>query len=280
MTKNASVAWLLFLWPASVLADEVALRGGGKVTGIIVERTTTSIVLETAPGRVSIPLYRVASVRSTDSDLATYAERAAKLAPEDAAGWASLARWAKGRELRTQSREAYQRVLELDPGNLEANQAQGHVEHDGRWMTEEEANRANGLVPFEGGWVTPAERESIRRERANESAEALAVREAEARAREAEARAREAEARARQAESDGQGAEERDGGIPLWPYVYGPAIVAPIVPFRPQTPPAPPPSTQPPTAKPPTNSPGADSPKPTPQPRKEGKALPVPNRHD
>ncbi len=278
MTKNASVAWLLFLWPASVLADEVVLRGGGKVTGIIVERTADAIVLETAPGRVSVPLARVASVQSADSDLATYEQRAAKLAPDDAAGWAALARWAKARDLRTQSREAYDRVLALDPGNLEANQALGLVERDGRWMTEEEANRANGLVPFEGGWVTPSERESIRRERANESAEALAVREAQARAREAEARAREAEARAREAESGGQGAEESSGGIPLWPYVYGPAIVAPIVPFPPRTTQAPPPSTQPAAPRPSTHRPGADAPKPTPQPRQEDKGLPVPSR--
>src|SRR5258706_6903196 len=281
MTKNASVAWLLFLWPASVLADEVVLRGGGKVTGIIVERTADAIVLETAPGRVSVPLARVASVRSADSDLATYEQRAAKLAPDDAAGWAALARWAKARDLRTQSREAYERVLALDPGNLEANQALGLVERDGRWMTEEEANRANGLVPFEGGWVTPSERESIRREQANESAEALAVREAQARAREAEARAREAEARAREAEGGSQGAEESSGGIPLWPYVYGPAIVAPIVPFPPfppRTTQAPPPSTQPAAPKPSTHPPGADAPKPTPQPRQEDKGLPVPSR--
>jgi hypothetical protein len=110
MMRNASVAWLLLVWPASVLADEVVLRGGGKVTGIIVERTADSIVLETAPGRVSIPLDRVASVRSTDSDLATYTQRAATLAPQDAAAWAALARWARGRDLLTQSREAYERV--------------------------------------------------------------------------------------------------------------------------------------------------------------------------
>ena len=276
MTKNASAAWLLFLWPSSVLADEVVLRGGGKVTGIIVERTADAIVLETAPGRVSVPLDRVASVRSTDSDLATYEQRAAKLAPNDAAAWAALARWAKGRDLRTQAREAYERVLALDPENHEANQALGRVEHDGRWITEEEANRANGLVPFEGGWVTPAERESIRRERATESAEALAVREAQARAREAEARAREAEARAGEAESGGQGAEESYGGIPLWPYVYGPAIVAPIVPFPPRTTQAPPPTT--PAPAPSTHGPRADTPKPTPQPPKEGKGLPVPSK--
>jgi hypothetical protein len=277
MVKNASVAWLLFLWPASVLADEVVLRGGGKVTGVIVERTADAIVLETAPGRVSIPLGRVASVRATGSDLATYTERAAKLAAQDAAGWLALARWAADRDLRTQSREAYERVLALDPGNLEANQAQGRVEQDGRWMSEEEANRANGLVPFEGAWVTPAEREGIRRDRANESAEALAVREAEARAREAEARAREAEARARQAESEGQAAETSygGGGIPLWPYVYGPAIVPPIVPFPPHKPTAPPPTTQPPETKPPATKFGGDSPSsPNSAPRRDGAIAP------
>lgn len=282
MMKNAAVAWLLFLCSSSVLADEVVLRGGGKVTGVIVGRTADSIVLETAPGRVSIPLDRVASVRSTESDLATYTERAGRLAPEDAAGWAALARWARDRDLRTQSREAYERVLALDPGNLEANRAHGRVEQDGRWMTEEEANRANGLVPFEGGWVTPAERESIRRERADETAEALAVREAEARAREAEARAQEAEARARQAESEGQGAAESDGGggIPLWPYVYGPAIVAPIVPFPPPPPQtAPPPSAQPPAARPPAKNLGDPPSNTEQQPRRDGERRPAPIRH-
>jgi hypothetical protein len=275
MTKNASLAWLLFSWPAAAFADEVVLRGGGRVTGIIVERTATSIVLETAPGRVSIPLDRVASVRSTDSDLSTYTDRAARLRPQDVAGWAALARWAKDRDMRTQSREAYDRVLALDPGNLEANQAMGRVEQGGRWMSEEDANRANGLVPFDGSWVTPAERESIRRERANEAAEALDLREAEARAREAEARAREAEARARQAEIEGQETEPYDdGGIPFWPYVYGPAIVPPLIGFPPVAPrptpqgDQPPPRNQPPVTRPPANS-GGTPPNSAPPPQKD-----------
>jgi hypothetical protein len=285
MLKNASLAWLLLLGPAAASADEVVLRGGGKVTGIIVERTATSIVLETAPGRVSIPLDRVASVRSTESDLSTYTERAARLAPQDVAGWAALARWAKDRDMRTQSREAYERVLALDPGNFEANEAMGRVEQGGRWMSEEDANRANGLVPFDGSWVTPAERESIRRERANEAAEALDLREAEARAREAEARAREAEARARQAEFEGQETEPYDdGGIPLWPYVYGPAIVPPLIGFPPVGPrptphdTQPAPGNQPPAARPPARN-GGTPPDSSP-PQKDGaRAGGVPIRH-
>ncbi len=248
--NKPSAAWLVLLLPIVVGADEVTLRGGGKVRGVIVESTLESIVVETGPGRVTIPRSRVASVRESASDLATYYERAASLEPGDVGGWTALARWAAERGLGTQSQEAYRRVADLDPGHPEANRALGRVEMGGRWVTEDEANRAKGLVPFEGGWVTPAEREAIQQERSADSAAVRTAREAEARAREADARAREAEARARAAESDAYRNQSGYGGIPLWPYVYGPVIVGPITSRPPTTMPPPPPTTQPPRPKP------------------------------
>src|SRR6266496_3490228 len=247
--NKPSAAWLVFLLPIVVAADEVTLRGGGKVRGVIVENTPESIVLETGPGRVTIPRSRVASVRQTASDLAAYYERATGLAPGDVAGWTALAAWAAEHGLGTQSREAYGRVFQLNPDSSEANRALGRVEMSGRWVTEDEYNRARGLVPFEGGWVTPGEREVIQQQRAAESDAVSAAREAAARGREAEARAREAEARARAAESEASRNENGEGGIPLWPYVYGPVIVGPIT-SRPTTPPPPPPTTQPPRRQP------------------------------
>lgn len=274
MTRPSG-AWLAFLLPGVAAADEVLLRGGGKVTGVIVERTARSIVIETWPGRVAVPLARVESIREAASDLAAYQERAASLAYDDVAGWIELARWAAERDLGTRSRDAYRRVLELDPGHPEANQALGRVEMDGRWVSEEEANRANGLLPFEGGWVTPAEREATLRERAEESAAAREAREAEARAREAEARAREAEARAQAAEAEAAGGAEGAGGIPLWPYVYGPVLVPPFVPQPPaDPPPPPPPPPRPPRPRP--NTPGVDRP-PRPAPRVEPRPLALPS---
>jgi hypothetical protein len=243
-----SAAWLVFLLPTVLVADEVTLRGGGKVRGVIVEDTPEVIVLETGPGRVTVPRSRVASVRKSASDLAAYYERASRLAPGDVSGWTALAAWAAERGLGTQSQEAYGRVYRLDPDSSEANRALGRVEMSGRWVTEDELNRSRGLVPFEGGWVTPGEREAVQEERAAESAAARATREADARAREAEARAREAEARARAAESEAYRNGNADAGIPLWPYVYGPVIVGPITTSRPPTMLTPPGATTPPSS--------------------------------
>jgi len=265
-----SAAWLVFLLPMVVSADEVMLRGGGKVRGVIVESTPESIVLETGPGRVTIPRSRVASVRESASDLATYYERAASLEPGDVGGWTALARWAAERGLGTQSQEAYRRVADLDPGHPEANRALGRVEMGGLWVTEDEANRAKGLVPFDGRYVTPAERDVLEQERAADSAAVRTAREAEARAREAEARAREAEARAHAAERDAYRNENGDGAIPLWPYVYGPVIVGPITTRPPITLPSPLPTTRPPRPKP-TVVP-RDAP-PSPAPRRETPAA-------
>src|SRR5438093_13060758 len=101
--NKASAAWLVFLLPMVVGADEVTLRGGGKVRGVIVENTPESIVLETGPGLVTIPRSRVVSIRESASDLAAYYERAARLEPHDVGGWTALARWAAGHGLGTQS---------------------------------------------------------------------------------------------------------------------------------------------------------------------------------
>lgn len=265
--KRASAFGLILVTAVVASADEVMLRGGGKVTGVIVERTADAIVLETAPGRVTVPLARVLSVRETRSALSVYQEKAGELKSGDWEGWLDLARWAADRDLATQAREAYRQVLAFDPGNSEANAFLGRVRHDGRWMSEEDANRARGLVPFDGGWVTPGEREAILRD---QGAADRAARESEARVREAEARAREAEARAQAAQTAGQDASTGgyDGGVPYWPYVYGGGggfVTNPGRPghrpgHHPGPRPSPPPVTLlPPVPPPPTSSVGTTS---------------------
>jgi hypothetical protein len=196
-------------------ADDVFLRGGGRLTGVIVERTGDTVVVETGPGRVTLSLSRVERIVEGRSALEGYRERAAAVAPGDAQGWADLARWASERDLLTQSREAWQRALAADPTLPEANAALGRVQLDGVWMGTDDAYRARGYVEFEGRWVTPAEHEALVRERAFEEETERQRREAELRVREAEARAREAEARAREAEAAAQ-QQGVDEGIPLW----------------------------------------------------------------
>jgi hypothetical protein len=252
------------LLPALASGDEVYLEGGGHVSGVLVERTDTQVVLETGPGRVAVPLSRVLRIEESRSALKSYLEQADALAPGDAAGWARLARWAADHGLATPAREAWQRVLAVDPGHPEANAALGRRLVNGVWMAEEDALRARGYVPFEGRWVTPAEHEALVRERAADEQERRERAEADLRIREAEARAREAEARAREAEAMAGQAEGQEGGIPYGWVFGGGAVVSPFGPHpgtgfgpggghrqdgrgsdHPGPPPAPPPAPRP-----------------------------------
>jgi hypothetical protein len=203
-------AWLVLL-PTLASADEIVLRGGGRISGVVVEERADAVVIEIGPGRVTLPAARVERVVRGSSALAEFRNRASMIPADDAAGWLSLAAWARDRALDTQAREAYERVLSIDPQNAAANQALGRVQLGQRWVTPEDKYRAEGLVPFEGRWVTPAEADMALRERA-----ARERRDADARIREAEERTREAEARAAEAQRQ-QGESE---GIP-WVYTGG-----------------------------------------------------------
>jgi hypothetical protein len=130
-----------------------------------------------------------------------------------------LGRWASDQGLSRQSREAYNRVLAIDPSDPEANNALGRTQLNGQWMTEEEGYRARGYVKLDGEWMTPNEAQAIARQRAAEDDTQRARAEAQARVADAEQRAQEAEERARaaQAQADVQ------PGIPLyWGWGPGP----------------------------------------------------------
>jgi len=204
----------VLLAAAPALGDEIYLKGGGRVSGRIVERTATRVAIETGPGRVTLPLTRVERIVEGRSTIEAFAEQASDLAAGDVAGWADLASWAEERDLLTQARFAWQRVLATDPSHPEANAGVGRVALDGRWMSSDDAYRARGYVSYEGRWLTPAEHEAAVHEREADAAASLSAREANLRVQEAEARVREAEARAQEA-----GAEQ-SGGIPLG-YAYG-----------------------------------------------------------
>ena len=281
LNRTALLSLAATVLAAPAFSDEILLRGGGRVSGVIVERTKDSVTIETAPGRLTLSMKRVERIVESRSAVEEFQERAAALAAGDAAGWAALARWAADRDLVTHSREAWQRVLAVDPSNPEANEALGRVQLEGGWVSEGEAYRARGYVEYEGRWVTPAEHEALVRQRAADEAGERERREADLRVREAEARAREAEARAREAEAAAD-TSVPDGSIPLWwgwgsgfplepshdgdrhdgdgrhqgPAGAGPQTPPPAHPEHPhhQTPPSSPPAPHPPAAVGPASS--------------------------
>ena len=194
---------LLLGAPLASRADTVFLKHGAKMEGHIVQRTDASVEIDIGAGTLTMPMSTVDRIEEGRVPLDDFEDRAREMDPGDSEGWLELAQWASREGLSTQSRQAYERVLAIDPENPEANRAMGRENVDGRWMTEDEANRARGLVQFEGQWMTPAEESSIVRSREAERGQAEAqARASEAEARQAEARERESEARARESNWD------------------------------------------------------------------------------
>lgn len=243
------------LAPSAVSADDVYLKGGGRISGRITQQTESMVEVDVGAGLVSVRMESVVRIEKGRSKLDEFDERAAKLGPRDREGWLSLGRWASTQGLGKQARQAYEHVLSFAPSDPEANRALGRVELDGRWVPEDEAYAARGYVRFEGEWVTPAERQAIRDERAAAAEADRKQIENDARVRDAELRAEEAEARAAEAEQRAAEAEQPVEGIPLWWGAWGPGppvwppIIVPPHPPRPPTPPRPP-APRPPAPRP------------------------------
>jgi hypothetical protein len=235
------------LFPTVAGADDVLLKGGGKVSGRILSRNGKSVEVDVGAGTVTIPMTSVVRIDEKRSALDDYYERAAALGQDDVAGWMTLASWASTQGLGTQARTAFEHAIAVDPGNAAAHQALGHVQLDGRWVTQEESYRARGYVQFEGEWMTPAEQDAILAQRSAAQQAEIERLDAERRAREAEARAADAEARAREAEAAVPG----NAGFPLyWSGYWGPGPST-----WPARPIASPPRPAPPVARPPGRPP-------------------------
>ncbi len=249
------LALLLVLAPVLAHADVVVLKGGRRISGVVAEKTARAVVLEVGPGQMAIPLAQVERIETGQSALAEYRARAASLSGGNTNGWAELGHWARGAELSTQSREAFETALAIDPSNASAHSGLGHVLTGGAWLSEADAYRARGYVRFDGRWVTPSEREEGLQERAEQARADAARRDAEARLREAEARADAAEAAARRAADEARASAETAGipygwvaggcgwncGTPWRPHLTRrPAVTPPpaTLPPAPQIPPA------------------------------------------
>jgi hypothetical protein len=177
---------------APLFADEVHLRGGGRLSGQITGQTEESVTIDIGAGVMEVPMSTVVRVDRGTSPLQEYRSRAGSIGANDIAGWRELARWATQRGLSAQAREAWTRVHDAVPDDREANRALGLVFYDGRWMPEEESLAARGFIKLGSDWMTVAERDAIVRERdtraeANRQAVAAEVQASETARREREA---------------------------------------------------------------------------------------------
>jgi hypothetical protein len=162
---------VLLLVPGAALADEVFLKGAGSLSGRIVEQTGDLVTVDVGAGQVSVPMTNVDRIVKGKTALDEYDERAGRLDPQDVDGWRRLGAWAAAKGLSSQARQAYEKVLEIAPDDLEARDALGYVRVGGKWLTEDEGYRAKGYVRHDGEWMTPAE---VQMAKADEAADRAA----------------------------------------------------------------------------------------------------------
>ena len=214
MTRAMLATALLAATASWAAADEVLLKGGGRIVGEVLDRNPREVTIDVGPGTVKLLMTSVERIVVSSSRLSEFRSRAFLLNPNDVQGWLALADWADQNDLLTQAREAWEHVLAVQPDNQVAQQALGNVWHAGRWMERSDAMRARGLVEFNGVWMSLGERESRLRMQAAWAGAERETAIADARVAQAEARAREAEARTHAAEGDAaRAADDSDDGI-------------------------------------------------------------------
>lgn len=207
---------ILALVAAPAYGADVYLRGGGQITGVIVEQTDESVTVDIGGATISARMSSVVRIDESVSPLEMYRERAAGIPEGDADAWRELARWARGRALSSQSLEAFTKVLEVLPDDKEANEALGRIRVGEQWITEDEYYRNQGYIPFEGQWMRPSEKQAIQNER-------TAQERAAQQANEARIREIEAEQQAEKERIEKQREQEKMYRNPVsWGWGYGP----------------------------------------------------------
>ena len=124
---------VIALVAAPLFADDVYLRGGGQITGQIVERSGDSVTVDIGAGTLKVKTSSVVRIEKSMSPFQEYREQASKIPKGDAEAWRKLARWATGRAMVTMAGQAWSKVLAILPDDPEANRALGRVQLDGRW---------------------------------------------------------------------------------------------------------------------------------------------------
>src|SRR5262245_56974870 len=137
-------------------ADRLVLNDGRVVEGSVAKEGAVYRVVSRF-GEAEVAAKDVHEWVKAKSLEAEWRERSAKLAADDHAGRADLAKWLleSGRE--PEARALAEQVIASDPENAVAHGVLGHVRHHGSWMSPSDAKRADGLEEHGGTWYTPDE---------------------------------------------------------------------------------------------------------------------------
>jgi hypothetical protein len=134
----------------AALADEVVLRNGSAISGIVREEGDR-VIVEMDYGTMTFKKVDVRSI-SRGEDVISQFQAKAKAAT-DVKGMMELAAWARDRGLTGRAHDLYRKVIVLDPDQAEARKALGYEKVNDLWLTGDDLMTARGFVKLGGRWM-------------------------------------------------------------------------------------------------------------------------------
>ncbi len=130
----------LFL-PKLTRADEFELDDGRRIEGTVVREIGELVIIKASDGEViTVRKSQIKDQRKTKTAFAEYLERKEKINEASLADHWALAKWCGAKKLDSQRTLHLKRVLDLNPGHVEARKALGFVLIAGDWYKEGSAD--------------------------------------------------------------------------------------------------------------------------------------------
>ena len=175
MTRCGRLQWVAVVvgssWAISgsgIRADEIRLRGGGTIEGVVLPEAdpkspTLRVLTRTASNPFVFDRAQIVRVETVDDALRTYLDRLENEERTTGEAEFQFATWCVENGLTGPARTHYALAVELDPSHAGAHRKLGHVELDGRWVSYDTLRRSQGLIERGGRWVSKEEAEAADR---------------------------------------------------------------------------------------------------------------------
>ncbi len=156
----AAFVLLAIIRPA--VGEVFVLRSGGRIEGELVnpdENPRTSYVISLpSGGQITLDAKVVEKVQPVRPELAEY-QKVRRQHPDTVQGQLQMSDWCRDHNLLAQRNTHLERVLQLDPDQIDARRLLGYHKFKDKWMTLEEEKAEQGYVKRGERWITQEDAE-------------------------------------------------------------------------------------------------------------------------